>query len=640
MDNIVSIKRKAQKLVQQGSYDEAIEQYVLIVESGEMDPYDYVVLGDLLLRNNRREEAVNRYEEALSSYGEGGLHRNAIALAKRIKRLAPERYDIQRRLGDLYAAEGLSSESALHYLEYLERAKDDETFPDAAEEICARLLSFPLPSFELVPRIVGIAREVERAASLASSVMYQAERARDAGQAKVHESLMELATSLDPNVGATAAPAAEAPGYMDPGSITLDEPSAGEPGTIEFDDPSAINLDAPAETNDEDVPVLDLDEASESQNEPFEVEHTSDFVTQNEEPAVETSAVSEPGIIDLSDESDAGDTVDLGSSYSAPAPEAPPAAESKPAPTGDASEAQELKGKAEKSLMKGDHLVAQRYFVKAAEAYAALGHDQLAEDLYEQVVRLDPNHLEALQHLMDIAHANRNEVKIKRYGCELGDVLIARERYDEAKVQFERVLEVDPDNPKAASRVNRLNSMRGSDIASYDEVETPAVEEVATAETSAEPVEEQTQTKQELAAILDEFRAAVVGTIPQEDAQAHYDMGFAYREMDLVDEAVLEFEQAAENEEIRPRALEMLAECYLLRARGEEALTVLEEVLACAEEDHYKSRIHFAIGKAREAMGMFDEAEDSYFQALELNQDFLEAAERLNDISTKKAEEA
>jgi tetratricopeptide (TPR) repeat protein len=640
LDNIVSIKRKAQKLVQQGAYAEAIEHYTMVVESGEMDPYDFVVLGDLLLRDNRKDEAIDRYQEALSKYADGGLNRNAIALAKRIKRLSPSRFDIQQRLGDFYAAEGLNSEAALHYLEYLEKARGAEDFPNAAQEICSKLLAFPLPSFELVPRIVAIAQEIQRGPSMARGVLYQAERAENAGHEKVKRTLTDLAYSLDPNVTLAdpvpepevAAPAAEPAVYMDPGAMILDdiqfhaddvvhlEGPGVEPEPLAMPeepyDPTAVSLDAgPGEVEDEPhVPELDL----------------SDFDLETANPDHETTelkladAAGEPGVLDLSE-------------AEATSPGLRKAEPPLPAPL----PAGALREKAERALAGGDPIVAQREFMKAARAYAEGGDVSTAEHLFQKVVQLDPNHLDALRGLAAMAKKSGDQEKLARYACELGDALIAREKYDEALLQFEAVLTVDPGNSKATSRVSRLKHMASGEADTVQPMEAPDSRPPAGMVTVRDDEGGvPTQTSQELAAILDEFRSAVVDSIPAADAQAHYDMGMAYHEMDLIDEAIVEFQSAAENEDVRLSSLEMLAECYIKRARSEEAIPVLEEVLAYAEDDEARSRIHFAIGKAREALGLLAEAEQAYFQALEFNNDFLEAAERLTEMEHRKAEGA
>ena len=114
-------------------------------------------------------------------------------------------------------------------------------------------------------------------------------------------------------------------------------------------------------------------------------------------------------------------------------------------------------------------------------------------------------------------------------------------------------------------------------------------------------------------------------------------MGMAYREMGLLDEALIEYQTASANESLRWSALEMMTECYLQQGRPQDALQILEELLAGVTDPVSCSRIHLAVGKAREALGHAAEAEASYARALELNGDLTEATERLNAMDERRA---
>lgn len=597
MENIVNIKRRAQKLVQDGNYVEAIEQYTMLVEMGDLDPYDYVVLGDLLLRDSRKYDAVGRYREALAAYTRGGLHRNAIAIAKRIRRLVPENSAVQRQLGDLYAAEGLHTEASLHYMEYLERAKGEEDFADAVEEVGMRLLDSTLPSFELIPRIVAAAREAGRGEKLADGVLRQARMAGRQGQDKVETTLVDLACSLDADVmgregTAAAAPAPHAPHapMFDPGVVKLNDASV----QAFPEDPSAVLL-----------PGID--------------ENFSQRDSGN-------GSAPELGVVSL-DPDDSGVSLGDGLDLGVPAPAEPLELEHPAA----------VVERAERAAHKGDVLVAQREFLRAASEYLRAGDLEAADEQAGRVVALDPNHLEALRLLVDVAQQLGNTEKIARYGCELGDVYLAREMYAEARGQFEQVLIADPDNAKAHSRLNRLESLDRTDA--EDELRV-ADELDASTVTVRDDSTAPTQTAMDLAAILEEFRSAVVERIPAEDSRAHYDMGMSYLEMGLTEDALTEFELAAEDAEIRTRALEMMVECSIKLNRGQEALEVLRDLLGVVEDDAGLSRLALAQGRAYELLGLDDEAQNAYFRALELDENLTVAFDRLTEIERRRNENA
>ncbi|HSK39701.1 MAG TPA: hypothetical protein VK943_08030, partial [Arenibaculum sp.] len=153
MDKIVGIKRKAQRYVQSGDLPKAVAEYERLVESGEMDPYDYVYLGDLLVKISRGNDAVHRYCDAINAYERVGLYKNAIAVGKKILRIKPESFDIHRLVGGLYFLEGLYNDSLFYYMQFLSVAPPDSE-STSIEEVGLRLLGMPMPSPDMALRIV------------------------------------------------------------------------------------------------------------------------------------------------------------------------------------------------------------------------------------------------------------------------------------------------------------------------------------------------------------------------------------------------------------------------------------------------------------------------------------------------------
>lgn len=620
MDNSNKIRRKAQKLTQQGAYAEAVAEYDKLSEKGALEPYDLVIFADLLNRGGRKTESVQRYLQAMDSYAESGLHRNAIALGKKIQRMDPDVVLAHRKLGDLYALDGLASESCLHYLEFLEKASagtSDEV--RQVEEVCRKLLDLSLPSFDIVDRIVDMAREVDKAEVMASGVLQQAERAAALGNREAESRLRELATTLDPNLN----------GIPTPPGVNVDV----GPGVMEIG--SGLPAEAPdASASEDEPPMLSLNDALEAEDDrvPETMEVEDVFAPPapgfaDPEPVVETDAES-------------AEAPALEGEAPARAAAASPAA---PADTlGPASHnGVTYRARGLHALEMNDPTRAQRDFMKGAQIHFDEGQTQSAAELYELVVKIDPNHLEALKGLVEIAHINGERSKMARWGCELGDVLLAREMYAEAKVQFERVLAFDPGNEKALARLKRLNTMVGVKEANFGKLTANPSEvrgaQVTIRDDAAEP---QSQFTLNLSQILEEFRAAVVERIPVDDGQSHHDLGMTYMEMGLIEEATVEFETAAKDETNRLASLEMLGECYLLLNRPDEAMTVFEELLGMSPDDDSKARTYLNMGRAREARGEWDQAEDHYHEALKFREDLVEASELLRDLEQRREQGA
>ena len=138
MDRNTAIKRKAQQLVQKGDVHAAIAEYEKLFEGGDKDPYDFIVVADLLAKRGSMQEAVRRYRQAVDEYAKTELYKNAIAVCKKILRISKEDLAIHRTLGELYAKEGLYGDAQIHYLEFAEgsiRRQDHDAALDVLDEV-------------------------------------------------------------------------------------------------------------------------------------------------------------------------------------------------------------------------------------------------------------------------------------------------------------------------------------------------------------------------------------------------------------------------------------------------------------------------------------------------------------------------
>src|SRR6476660_2608302 len=125
MSNVEKLKKKAAEFEQKKQFDKALEVYLQIIEqTGGHDDRDVTVynrVGDLNLRLNKTDQAVNYYEQAVDLYTEGGYLNNAIALCNKILRHAPARHLIYYKLGKISAKKGFNSDAKKNFLEFADR---------------------------------------------------------------------------------------------------------------------------------------------------------------------------------------------------------------------------------------------------------------------------------------------------------------------------------------------------------------------------------------------------------------------------------------------------------------------------------------------------------------------------------------
>jgi len=114
--------QRATALVQEGQLQQAIVEYEAILRADPSDPSLYNTLGDLHARIGSISEAIACYLRLIDALRADGLRFRAIALYKKIVKLEPNNLEALLACADLYAEEGLQAEAKHQYLSAAERA--------------------------------------------------------------------------------------------------------------------------------------------------------------------------------------------------------------------------------------------------------------------------------------------------------------------------------------------------------------------------------------------------------------------------------------------------------------------------------------------------------------------------------------
>jgi tetratricopeptide (TPR) repeat protein len=110
------IESIAEKHIKKGRLDEAIAEYRKLLVGDDQDISIRNILGDLYIKADKKQKAVEEFEKIAEFYENKGLFSKAIAIYKRIKRLIPDDIDSSKRLAELYRDQGFSSEAKTEFL--------------------------------------------------------------------------------------------------------------------------------------------------------------------------------------------------------------------------------------------------------------------------------------------------------------------------------------------------------------------------------------------------------------------------------------------------------------------------------------------------------------------------------------------
>ena len=135
--------------------------------------------------------------------------------------------------------------------------------------------------------------------------------------------------------------------------------------------------------------------------------------------------------------------------------------------------------------------------------------------------------------------------------------------------------------------------------------------------------------------MLSQFREKVSENIDANDALAHYDLGTAYMEMGLLDEAISEFQVVLRGTSEHLPTYEMLGQTFLQKAEPEAALRSLERGLSApGEVEEERVGIYYYLGLAHETMGDKATALGFYDRVFALDINFADVTERLRALRT------
>ena len=121
------------------------------------------------------------------------------------------------------------------------------------------------------------------------------------------------------------------------------------------------------------------------------------------------------------------------------------------------------------------------------------------------------------------------------------------------------------------------------------------------------------------------------------DSEMHYHLGIAYKEMDLFDYAISEFELASSNSAMTFDCYIMIGNCYMERGdynKSIECYKMSSKVQGVSTEK--LARLHFNLGLAYEANGMISEAIDTFNLVLKLDRSLTEAKKKLEKLAERE----
>jgi tetratricopeptide (TPR) repeat protein len=142
-----------------------------------------------------------------------------------------------------------------------------------------------------------------------------------------------------------------------------------------------------------------------------------------------------------------------------------------------------------------------------------------------------------------------------------------------------------------------------------------------------------------LSEVFAEFRAELEELQTDEDPETHYNLGIAYREMGLLEEAISEFQKVVQAHDrgvefrYTMQCCTLLALGFMEKGQPEIAAFWYERALQTPDLDHESIlALQYDLGIAQDMGGHPDEALKSFQQVYAMNIDYRDVAERIGSL--------
>jgi tetratricopeptide (TPR) repeat protein len=310
-----------------------------------------------------------------------------------------------------------------------------------------------------------------------------------------------------------------------------------------------------------------------------------------------------------------------------------------------------------------------------------------ARTMADEIIRLNPNSVKHHQKRVEYAFRAADKPRLAEAYIELADALFRAGHAEKARVVYQRVLELSPTDPRAQAALSTFGGSAAAPKAPAAPAAraAPAAPAAPAARVAPPPpparsapaappslrkttpvraqperpaaasdefvnlsewlnedegpkstrmvVDEEAPSGDEQAdfeEMLRKFKQGVAENVDEEDYESHYDLGVAYKEMGLVDEAISEFQKALRGSRGRARTYEALGQCFLEKQQFQVAATILSRALAEPSiTDDQLVGVLYLLGYASEALRQWGEAVTYYQRVFAVDIQFRDVADRL-----------
>ena len=292
----------------------------------------------------------------------------------------------------------------------------------------------------------------------------------------------------------------------------------------------------------------------------------------------------------------------------------------------------------------------------------------LASSVAEEIARIAPDTVRFHQKRVEYAFRTNDKLRLIEAYLALAGALLGTQQAEKARAVYQRVLDLAPDDIRAQAALESLSLVdstppepepaprksgarkavsppsspvrtRGADpvapptegyVNLGDLLRTDGPKSTRMIVDEEEPTGDE---EADFADMLKKFKQGIAENVDKEDYQSHYDLGVAFKEMGLLDEAIAEFQKALKAPNNRLPTYEAIGQCFIEKEQYAIASTVLARALT--DEGHSDESlvgVLYLLGRAAEALHRNEEALSYYQRVFVVDIEFRDVAQRVRAI--------
>ena len=255
-------------------------------------------------------------------------------------------------------------------------------------------------------------------------------------------------------------------------------------------------------------------------------------------------------------------------------------------------------------------------YLKVASLYGEEDLNFRAISIYKKILSIDPKFIEAFN--------------------KIAELYLKEGLAGSAKNYYQSILEINPDHPEA---LKAIKNMEGTQQAIGGRMPPPSAESLLF-KPPPSPVRKSFDENARGISSSPKMEASILSSGPgisalDKDSEMHYHLGIAYKEMELFDYAISEFEMASSSPAMQFDCYIMLGNCYMDKGDYNKSIEYYQMSSRIEGLTNERlARLHFNLGLAYEANGMVSEAIETFNLVLKLNHSFTEAKEKIKKLQT------